>query len=142
MCELQIIKKGASVVMLAKGVKKMGKNEIFFGIRTALIVRTRLALRKRANATTEEGENDEILTFLELFKAQEDALDLTIYTDVRNGRLYLESPLTSPDVRYDVADIDILSAEKRAESIRKMEKEKNVSFFHSKIEALETMTSI
>ncbi len=155
MCESQIIKERASARgNTGKGVKKM-KRKCFFGIRKDLINETKSALRRKAErekkveepATAEQAEemakDAEILAFLELFQKQDSPLDLTVYVGVRKGLLHLESILPLPaGVRYDVASLNLISAEKRAEIEEELKGNKDIICFSSKEEAVKAMTTI
>ena len=137
-------------VTLAKGVNNMKK--IFFGIRVDLITETKEALKREAERKAAEEmaveeaakkRDAEILSFLEAFKKQDYMLDLVIYTGVKRGVLHLETFLPLPaGVSYDVADLNFISTEKRAEIEKEMKKDKNAIFFNSKEEAIDYMTSI
>ena len=136
------------------------ENKIFFGIRSDLITETKEALKRTAERekaeetakkTAEEiaveeaakKRDAEILAFLEAFKKQDYMLDLVIYTGVKRGVLHLETFMPLPaGVSYDVADLNFISTEKRAEIEEEMKKDTNAIFFTSKQEAIDYMTSI
>lgn len=139
------------------------QNKIFFGIRTDLITDTQGALKRNAERKAEKEKPEkmakktaeemaaeeaskkrdaEILAFLEAFKKQDYMLDLVIYTGVKRGVLHLETFLPLPaGVSYDVADLNFISTEKRAEIEKEMKKDTNAIFFNSKEEAIDYMTS-
>lgn len=128
------------------------KEKIFFGIRKGLIEEIKSALRRKAersktkDMTAEEMAEEmakDAEAFLELFQKQESPLDLTVYVGVRKGLLHLESILPLPaGVRYDVASLNLISAEKRAEIEEELKGNTDIICFSSKEEAIEAMTAI